>query len=164
MSPKSEEPPAHPGSAEPRARTAGPVPRRPWQVPAALTIIGLFWVGSMTVGMPDMIGDEDFGTQLAYMIGWTAVLALWMWRIWAGGPMAIRQMVTLATGFGALIMVGSVLVTVGLPDEYRDPLDVVVPVLVGGALLAAALLLRRPAVAEWARGRYGARRPPAGSQ
>jgi hypothetical protein len=161
----SPQPPAvEPGKVPPGADVPSvpPVPKRPWEVYALLIAIGLFWGASSF----SYLTDGDGGENVGYLVFWTVVVLLCMWRIAVGGAMAISRLSTIVGVIGLAGLAFNLWVVykaiTAEPDDLlwdaSDAVDVLPIILVSAVLVVVAQFQRRRTVIEWVRARELARR------
>lgn len=136
---------------------------RPWEVVAVLVWTGSYWVVGTSWSF--VYSGSVTGQNVAYALLWTAILALWMWRIWQGGSMAVHYMARLLMAFAVFAPGGVALaiLTAVTGSELRKSFEdwptlqlvlLTIPMIVFGAVsFVMSRLLRRPAVTEWTRSR-----------
>ncbi|WP_067476456.1 hypothetical protein [Actinomadura hibisca] len=120
---------------------------RPPAVVAGIVLFGAVWLGTSAVA----IASGAYGPgPLAGMAFWYAVLALLLYRAWAGGPFAIMAIHRIGISFGILILIALVGVLALYPDEIGETLRRGVPGLVGAAaLMTSGFLMGREDVTRW---------------
>ncbi|MFC9974346.1 hypothetical protein ACFVH6_25930 [Spirillospora sp. NPDC127200] len=123
---------------------------RPPALAASIVLFGAVWVGTSTLAI------VSGGYGLGHLIGmafWFAVLALVLYRAWAGGPFAAMVIHRIGVGFGVLLLVAVVGVHFLYPDEIGETLRTGTPALVAAAvLITSGLLVNRKDVIEWRAG------------
>ncbi|MFV2173478.1 hypothetical protein ACFHW2_41790 [Actinomadura sp. LOL_016] len=129
-----------------------PPPRpRPPAVAVSVGILGAYWASLMVIAVLRDGGDLKTLGMLAF---WTTLVAVWLARIWAGGPLAVGRMAGFASTLGAVFLLGMLLLGVVLFESLRDEslteLWVFLPgLLTGAGLLVAGRLLARTDVGKW---------------
>ncbi|MFI6521422.1 hypothetical protein ACIBF1_38130 [Spirillospora sp. NPDC050679] len=123
---------------------------RPPALVASIVLFGAVWVGTSTLA----VASGGYGpAALAGTAFWFAVLALLLYRAWAGGPFAAMAISRIGVGFGVLILVGLVGVCLLYPDDISETLRTGAPGLLGAAaFIASGLLVNRKEVIEWRAG------------
>ncbi|QFG21166.1 hypothetical protein [Actinomadura sp. WMMB 499] len=134
-----------------------PARSRPRAVVASVGLLSLYWAAALAaaIGAGAVAADGRhavFGTAMTAF--WTAVVALWLRRVWTGGPVAVGITARLATVMGVLFLGGTALLGLIAFEVLRQDgligFWVVLPGLLGGAaMLAAGRLLLRDDVLEW---------------
>lgn len=131
--------------------------RRPRAVVLSVALASAFWIvaiGYATVRPP----DGGTPTDVAMGSFWTAVVAAWLVRVWAGGTVAIGFMAWAATFIGGAFLVVLLLTALMLGGGSGDSgarLALGVPMTAG--LLVSGLLLKRAEVREWSEARVQGR-------
>ncbi|WP_285701521.1 hypothetical protein [Actinomadura sp. NBRC 104412] len=126
---------------------------------ATLIWVGLYWAVATTFGF--VYSGAITGEDVSYAVVWTAALGLWMWRVWHGGPVAVRYMRQVLRAFGVLAPGGVALIIVfaltgfGLDDVFDNwPTSQLIlltlpMIAVGVVSFMLSRLLNRPVVTEW---------------
>ncbi|WP_125612586.1 hypothetical protein [Actinomadura sp. WAC 06369] len=149
---------------------------RPWEVVAALAAVGVVWVLFIGRALSGLGGEDDPNITFFYVVGWTAALLVWSWRVWEGGSAAIRYLKMMLVLPGTVFLVyalwqslsalrdgGSgteterLLEASGFATPDPRPLDHLLPALAAAVLVAVGLLLHRGTVRRWVRKRGGDR-------
>lgn len=139
-----------------RVRTVGRS-GRPLSLVVAIVLFAAFWICSVGMAGWGVAHDRKGGhtSDVAYIVFWTLVFALMVWRLWRGGRVAIAFMSRAGTLLGALFLVATVAFAVLFASDppggsVLDFLPYLLPTpLSGAALLTAGLLLRRSEVFRW---------------
>ncbi|GLY84308.1 hypothetical protein Airi02_022370 [Actinoallomurus iriomotensis] len=139
-----------------RARTVGRR-GRPLSLVVAILLFAAFWICSVGTAMWGLAHDRKggHGGDVAYIVFWTLVFALMVWRLWRGGRVAIAFMSRVGTLIGGLCVVATVAFAVLFATDppggsALDFVPYLLPTPVAGvALLTAGLLLRRREVSRW---------------
>ncbi|WP_129662590.1 hypothetical protein [Phytoactinopolyspora endophytica] len=132
--------------------------RRPTAVTIGVPYLGLLWAGFVSWTIANSFGDglDDASSQVTAMVLWTVVWGATLYRVWRGGPFAIRAVAVLATVIPGVLIVGVGLIAVMM----RDTFDGAGPFgkmqagwwLALGGYIGAFIVgvgLRRPNVREW---------------
>lgn len=130
------------------------VPRRPWPVTAAVSLLALCWFAAMG----SAVADDASTRTVAMGAFWTAAFTLWLARIWLGGPLATGQMARFAPALGAVLFLGVLLIAAagysgGHPVDPGEDWVILLLLLPGAAVFTAGRLLGRADVREWSRAR-----------
>lgn len=142
--------------------------RRPRSVVAAVALFATWWVASagamvfMAVAQTDGWGSGEW-TVTGGMAFWTAVVAAMLRATWRGGPIAWWFLNRIGIGFGALTLVGGLVLTfLSLSGDLFDGSWQLLPLpfVSGGVLLSAGFLLRRDDARRWCRVIPGVTTPP----
>ncbi|HEY8480903.1 MAG TPA: hypothetical protein VIL71_13840 [Spirillospora sp.] len=129
-----------------------PAPRdRPRAVKLSVAFIAGHWAYLMAI---PLVNDGDDPATLGLVLGWTALVALLLSRVWAGGAFAVARTAQLALMFGVLglllqgLLAAAVLAT---PDEASGRLLLGLPtgLATTTGLLASGWLLARKDVRAW---------------
>ncbi|WP_141578658.1 hypothetical protein [Actinomadura sp. WMMA1423] len=123
-----------------------------------LVWVGLYWA---VVTVFSLVGAGTVtGEAAGYAAFWTAVVALWMWRVWCGGRMAVHYLRQVLLAFGVLVPGGVLLAVLVVATGFELGGDwptlrlvlLTLPMIAFGAVsFVLSRLLRRPAVIEWTR-------------
>ena len=130
---------------------------RPLSLVVSVGLFVVLWTGLVGMAMWEAVHARYAEGRISEVIGiafWSMVFALLVWRVWRGGPMAIRFMGRIGTMIGVLWLAGTVAFTIfaassggSVPQSLSSGL----PGLLGGCVLVTAgSLLRRRDVARWA--------------
>jgi hypothetical protein len=143
-------------SDAPAARDMPAAPRRPRALQVSVMLVAAYWVGAISY-MAWNTSSWEAG-QLAAAAFWTLVVAAWLWRVWAGGTMAIGRLRWLATALGAITLAGVIMISFLLRDFPSSSAGAPVLAALPGVAMAAALLvtgrlLARDDVRAWAHAR-----------
>ncbi|QFG21165.1 hypothetical protein [Actinomadura sp. WMMB 499] len=139
-------------------RTPGtwvPVPGRPRAVVASVALLGACWLAAV---VPAVLNAGASGKTVATVAFWTAAVALWLARIWLGGPLATGQMARFAPTLGAVLFLGILLIAAagysgGHPPDPSEDWVLLLLLLPGAAVFTAGRLLARDDVRAWSRAR-----------
>jgi len=130
-----------------------PPPRdRPRAVKVSVAIIGCYWAAAVAVALVmDGADLSSLGTAALSIV----VAALWLSRVWAGGPLAVARTAWLAQMIGVLGLVAlGALGLILLPMTGAGLLPAFLPGLAAApALLVSGRLLSRDDVRAWTAGR-----------
>lgn len=140
---------------------------RPRSVVAAVALLATWWVVSVgalaffAIRQSDGWGSGAWGATggLAF---WTFVVAAMLRATWRGGPIAWWFLHKIGIAFGALTLVGAVMLTfLSISNNLFDGswLLLPLPYASGGVLLTAGFLLRRDEARRWCRAIPGVTTP-----
>ncbi|MFF4291358.1 hypothetical protein ACFY0R_39600 [Streptomyces sp. NPDC001633] len=132
--------------------TGGAEPARPWPVVASVALFSAYLPFGIGLDVWAAAADGSLREDLQGSAIALLAVSAWFYRIWQGGAMAVQAMTLLATGVGALLLVGDFAVYALFPHFLwmgfgvaRVALGLLLP----AALLTSGLLLVRHDVVEW---------------